>query len=77
MRRFIWDFRGRDGREIAAHHCTHLDGFAETHSIPIDAYITGLIHENEFHSISFIEVEQPFEQIVIDLLRPQRIEESK
>ena len=74
MKRFIWDFRGRDGHRTAEHHCEHLTGFAEIHGIPSGSYKKGVVQENEFHTYSFMEVDEEFEQKVIDLLRPQRIE---
>lgn len=76
MKRFIWDFRGRDGHQTALHHCKHLDGFTEMHGIPTNAYKAGTVQENEFHTYSFMEVEEAYEQKVIDFLRPQRIEEA-
>ncbi|MCB0495355.1 MAG: hypothetical protein KDC79_04425 [Cyclobacteriaceae bacterium] len=75
MKRFIWDFRGRDGHRTAEHHSEHLNGFAEMHGIPAGSFTKGIVQENEFHTYSFMEVDEQYEQKVIDLLLPQRIEE--
>jgi len=74
MRRFIWDFRGRDSHGTATHHQIHLDGFALNNNIPLEAYTKGLIVENPFHSVSYMEVEEQYEQMLINLLKPHRIE---
>ena len=75
MRRFIWDFRGRDGHGTAIHHQKHLDAFALNNNIPSESYKIGLIDETPIHSISYMEVDQQYEEILINLLKPQRIEE--
>ena len=74
MRRLMWDFRGRNGHGTATHHQKHLDEFALKNNIPDENYFIGLIEENPIHSISYIEVEEKYEQLLIDLLKPHRIE---
>lgn len=74
MRKYIWDFRGPDGKGTAAHHRIHLEGFATMHNIPFNDYKTGLMSINENHFVSFMEVAEQYEKLVSDLLKPHRIE---
>ena len=74
MKRYIWNFKGPDGKGTAAHHRIHLEGFATMHNIAFSQYKTGLIEVNEMHSISYIEVGEEFENLVEDLLKPHEIE---
>ena len=76
MKKYLWDFRGPDGKGTAAHHRIHLEGFATMHNIPFTDYKTGLLAVNEQHHVSFFEVNEPYEQLVTDLLKPHRTENS-
>lgn len=68
--KLIWDFRGEDGFETAKHHEIHLKQFAVKENIPV--VNSGIEKIQEFHSLAFITVSEPYMKIVRDALIPHR-----
>ncbi|WP_031427648.1 hypothetical protein [Flavimarina sp. Hel_I_48] len=68
--KLIWDFRGADAKEIAAHHAIHLKEYAAknlANTKPIDSETL-----SPMHSIAFIVVDETDMIAVRDALKPHR-----
>ena len=68
--KFIWDFRGPNGEQIAKHHLIHLKEF--TNKEQLDIQIFGIESINEMHHIAFMVVPETLMQTLRDALKPHR-----
>ena len=69
MIKYIWNFHGGDGKGTAAHHRIHLEAFTATNNIPFQKYKTGQLDINENHSVSYLEIDKQYAQL-IEILKP-------
>jgi hypothetical protein len=68
----IWDFRGKESREIAKHHAIHLKEFCEKENLPFtDIDFTEL---SDFYTIAYITIDKIHVNIIRDALKPHRAE---
>ena len=75
MKKYIWDFFGRDAREIAAHKQVHLEEFAQNKNIP--KWETGTFSDRENHCAVWISTDDKNGQDLIrTVLRPKRIDDN-
>lgn len=75
MIKYTWNFYGSDGRGTAAHHRIHLEGFTVNHNIPTQKYKTGLHEIDESHTVSYIEIDEQYAEL-IETLKPHEKKEE-
>lgn len=68
--KFIWDFRGPNGEQIAKHHLIHLKEFIEREQLEIK--ISGIESINDMHHIAFMVVPESLMKSLRDILKPHR-----
>ncbi|MBT8235013.1 MAG: hypothetical protein KJO04_02375 [Bacteroidia bacterium] len=68
--KLIWDFRGPDASQTAAHHELHLKEFSMASDG--EGGETGHVNHSEFHSSAFLVVEEAKMIAVRDKLLPHR-----
>ncbi|HEU4497375.1 MAG TPA: hypothetical protein VFR70_10015 [Flavobacterium sp.] len=68
--KLIWDFRGPDSAETAAHHEIHLKEYIRAERLDLD--ITGHEVFNEMASAAFMVVDEDYMIAVRDALKPHR-----
>jgi hypothetical protein len=72
MRRLklIWDFKGPDAAQTAAHHLVHLNDYAQGEQLEVIA--TGVEAISETHHIAFMALDESIMLPVRDALKPHR-----
>lgn len=73
--KLIWDFRSVEAQQIAINHSQDIRNF--TLKNKIQSYTLGTEKLSEYHSISFIVVDESNMIILRDTLKPQRAEVAK
>lgn len=73
--KLIWDFRGPEAGEIAAHHVVHLKEFAEREDLPF--YGVAAEPVSELYCMASITVDEQDMITFRDALRPHRGEVAK
>lgn len=73
--KLIWDFRGPEAREIAAHHVVHLKEFAEKEKLPL--YDAAAEPVSDLYCMASITVDEQDMITFRDALRPHRGEVAK
>ncbi|XLS30343.1 hypothetical protein ACJD0Z_05805 [Flavobacteriaceae bacterium M23B6Z8] len=68
--KLIWDFRGPDAANIAAHHVLHLEEYFKIEQITYEHL--GTQELSEMHTIAHIVVNEPDLRKVRDALKPNR-----
>lgn len=68
--KFIWDFRGPNGAQIAKHHIIHLQEFIKKEQLEIKIF--GVEPLNKMHHIAFMVVPETHMQTLRDALKPHR-----
>jgi len=68
--KFIWDFRGPDGLQIAKHHENHIKEFIENKAPEFP--ITGVETISPMHSLAYWVIEESKILDYRDLLKPHR-----
>ena len=68
--KFIWDFRGPNGEQIAEHHLVHLKEFIEKEQL--DIQIFGVESITEMHHTAFMVVPESLMKSLRDTLKPHR-----
>lgn len=68
--KFIWDFRGPNGEQIAEHHLIHLKEFILKEQL--DIQIFGLEAINDMHHAAFMVVPETLMKTLRDALKPHR-----
>ena len=68
--KLIWDFRGPDAENTAAHHAIHLQEYAENNNL--DKKLSGSEKLTDMHSIAYLVVPETKMPTVRDALKPHR-----
>ncbi|TPV33910.1 hypothetical protein FJ651_07060 [Paucihalobacter ruber] len=68
--KFIWDFRGPNGAQIANHHLIHLKEFIFKEQLDIEIF--GVESVNEMHHMAFMVVPEALMKSLRDTLKPHR-----
>ena len=68
--KLIWDFNGLEAHKTSEHFKIHLIEFLNSHEI-LD-FITKVEAINEFHSISFLIIDEGYVKIIKNALKPNR-----
>lgn len=68
--KLIWDFKGPDAENTAAHHAIHLREYAQKHNL--DQKISGSEKLTEIHFVAYLVVTHAEMRAVRDSLKPHR-----
>jgi hypothetical protein len=68
--KLIWDFKGPDAEQTAAHHLIHLKEYATSEGV--EHIALGNEKINESHHIAFLALEESLMPPVRDALKPHR-----
>lgn len=73
--KLIWDFKGDDAKQTAAHHIIHLKEFISKEKLSLDE--VGVENISDIYSIAFMNVMESNVFTVRDALIPHRAEIAK
>jgi len=68
--KLIWDFKGPDAAQIAAHHLIHLNDYVQVEKIEVLA--TGVEVVNDKHHLAYMALDESIMLPVRDALKPHR-----
>ena len=68
--KLIWDFRGPEAKEIAAHHVVHLQEFAEQEQLSFHGTATEPV--SDYYCMASITIDEQDLITYRDALRPHR-----
>ena len=68
--KLIWDFKGPDAENTAAHHAIHLEEFTQNNNL--SHRISGSEKLTDMHFIAFLVVTEAEMPMVRDALKPHR-----
>jgi len=68
----IWDFRNEEALTIAKNHNTDVQNFADIKNLPL--IDSGTKKVSDFHSISFVVIDESNMKVFRDILKPHRAE---
>ena len=68
--KLIWDFRGPNAQQTAAHHCVHLKEFVAIEKLSFHEIDSQKL--SDFHTIAYIIVNESDMPIYRDALKPHR-----
>jgi len=68
--KMIWDFKGPNAKQTAAHHLIHLKEFATIEGL--DASLSGTESISQFHEIAFLAADEALIPSLRKRLKPTR-----
>jgi hypothetical protein len=68
--KLIWDFKGPDAANTAAHHLVHLDEYVKNEKLIV--ITTGVEKIHDMHHCAFVALKEEFMPVVRDALKPHR-----
>ena len=68
--KLIWDFKGPNAPQIAAHHIIHLEEFSRSEKL--ENTLCGLESVHDMHHIAYLVVEEKHMDDLRQRLRPHR-----
>ncbi len=68
--KMIWDFKGPNASQIAAHHVIHLNEFAQTEGLENTLCDVGKL--TDMHHIAYMVVDEEHVNVLRERLKPNR-----